>query len=172
MDSDFKTDSSAPAGNEPGDPPRPDAPSEAFRAAFMHIAELKEYVRYYIDAKLDALKLTATNIAMYAILGLFGATAGVMVVIMAVVLLMYGIADGIGSFCRWAFGGPGWWWIGPVAVGLLVVGTIVVAAVVSLKTLAGVSHRKLVSKYEDRQRRQRASFGKDVEGRRAADPVK
>lgn len=144
-----------------------DRPSSALRDAAWRIGELKEYASYYVAAKLDSYKISARNLVMYGALGLLGAVAGATFVVMATVLLLLGISEAISALCGWLFG-PGWMWIGPLLVGLLVLGVLAAGVIFGLKWLTKTSHKRMVNKYEDRQRRQRAAYGHDVEERAKA----
>jgi len=139
-------------------------PAEAIRDAAGKIAELREFIAYYIAARIDALKLTARNIGIYAGLGLIGLVAGATVVVMAVALLLVGIAGAWGAL----FGGR--MWLGDIVTGVIFLGILAVGVLVGMKVLTGVFKTKTVLKYESRQRHQREQFGRDVhdEAQRAA----
>jgi len=139
-------------------------PSEAFRAAATLAGELKEYAGYYLGAKLDAIKLTATNIAVYTILGIVGGFVAVTVVVMAAVMLCTAICNGLGNLFGYLLG-PGWAWLGPLLFGLVVLGGIGVGAMYGLKWFARTTRGKLVAKYEDRKRQERHLYGHDVSER-------
>ncbi|HLL88918.1 MAG TPA: hypothetical protein VK324_06420, partial [Tepidisphaeraceae bacterium] len=92
--------------------------SDAFRQAMAAAGELKDYATYYLSAKVDGLKVGVRNLALYAGLGIVGAVAGVTMIAYATVLLLGGIADGLGRL----FGGH--YWLGHLLVGLLVLGGV------------------------------------------------
>jgi len=156
-------------GRFPDDGPGASSPSEprpgaALKDALGHIGELKEYASYYVAAKLDGYKVMATNLGIYAVLGVVGAVAGCTVVSMAVVLLVGGVAWALGAlFAHWF--GAGWFWLGPLLVGLLILGGLAGGVVFGLKWLTRTSHARLIAKYKDRQRQQRIDYGHDVEQR-------
>jgi len=146
------------AGNGHAEGP---SPAEPFKEAASHIAALKEFASYYVGAKLDGIKVSLRNVGVYAALGILGLIAGSAVITTAVVLLLVGLALGIGKMFD-----PDQPWVGAVVVGLLVLGGLAGGIVFGMKWLTNTSRKKLVQKYENRQRDQRINFGEDVKGRR------
>ena len=148
---------------EPGKNPDSTEPaSAAFHDAAKRIAEVKEYVRYYIAVQMDAAKLAVRSTVVCAILGIIGLLATGSAVVMAVVLLLWGIAQGIGTALGNRF------WLGDLIVGVGVLGALALAAKIAGSMLIGSSRRKTVKKYESLQRQQRTRFGHDV-GQHAGD---
>ena len=146
-------------------PPQPShSPGDAVREALGKIGEVKEFVSYYLAAKMDGIKVTVRNLVIYAILGVVGAIAGVAVIVMAVVLLVGSLANALGNLSGYLLG-DGWAWIGPLLVSLIILGGLAAGVIIGLKKFSRTSHSKLVSKYEDRQRQQRVNYGFDVEQR-------
>jgi len=139
-------------------------PAQAFAAATALIGELKEYVGYYVGAKLDAVKLSVTNVVVYAVLGLIGAAVGVTVLAMAVVMLCSAVCNGLGNLFGYLLG-PGWAWLGPLLFGLVILGGVAVGVIYGLKSFARTTRGKLVAKYEDRKRRERNNYGHDGDER-------
>jgi len=72
-------------------------PTDAFRDISERIAQLKAYASYYLAAKMDSIKLSARNAAIYAALGVVGLIAGGTIIAMAAALVVLGIAHGLGS---------------------------------------------------------------------------
>jgi hypothetical protein len=136
-------------------------PAEAFKEVGAKIGELKEFASYYVAAKLDAYKVAARNVGVYAALGVVGLIAGGTIISTAAVLLLVGIAWGLGKLL-W-----GQLWLGALIVGLLVLGGLAAGIILFMKKLTGTSHKQTVEKYQNRQRDQRINFGEDVRGRRA-----
>jgi len=145
--------------------PPGESPAEAFRGFGPLFSELGEYVSYFVSAKVDAVKVTARNIGIYAALGVVGLFAGCAVVITAAVLLMTGLAHGLGALLGHR---P---WAGELIVGAVVLGGLAAGIVFVLKKVTNTSRDALVRKYENRQREQRSKFGHDVRGR-DADPTR
>jgi putative superfamily III holin-X len=135
------------------------SPAEALKEAAARIGEIREYAAYLVAAKLDAWKTSLRNLGIYAALGLVGAIVGGALMATAAVLLLVGIAHGLGDLL--------WdkWWLGDLIVGLLVLGGAAAGIIFGLKKLTGTFKKQLVAKYEDRQRKQRINFGHDVEER-------
>ena len=136
------------------------SPTEHLKQAMSRIGELKEFASYYAGAKLDGIKVTLRNVGVYAALGIVGLVATSAIVTTAVVLLLVGLALAIGKPFD-----PDQPWVGAVVVGLLVLGGLAGGIIFGMKWLTNTSRRKLVQKYENRQREQRTNFGEDVRGR-------
>lgn len=137
-------------------------PTDAFRDVGGRLAELKEFASYYVGAKLDSYKVSLRNLGMYAALGIVGLIAGSAIITTAAVLLLVGLAVAIGKPFN-----PDQPWVGALVVGLLVLGGLAFGIIFFMKKLTNTSRKRLVQKYENRQRDQRIHFGEDVRGRRA-----
>jgi hypothetical protein len=138
------------------------SPAEAFKDVGARLGELKEFASYYVAAKLDAYKVTARNLGMYAALGIVGLIAGSAIISTAAVLLLVGLAIAIGKPFN-----PDQPWVGAIVVGLLVLGGLAGGIIFFMKRLTNTARAALVEKYKNRQRDQRIQFGEDVRGRRA-----
>jgi hypothetical protein len=141
-------------------------PAEALRDAMGKLGELKEFASYYVSAKLDAFKVTGRNLGIYAALGIVGLIAGGTIISTAAVLLLVGIAIAIGKPFD-----PDQPWVGAIVVGLLVLGGLAGGIIWFMKRLTNTSRKRVVEKYENRQRDQRIIYGEDVRGRRAGTGV-
>lgn len=131
-------------------------PPAGSRDAAALVAELREYLAHFISAKFDAIKASAKNVAIYALLGLVGLIAAATILITATVLLLIGMADGIGAIFDRPF-------VGKLIVGALVLGAIFGGGLFFLKRRSAAAHRQTVAKYEAMQQRERTQFGRDVE---------
>jgi hypothetical protein len=140
---------------------QPQSPAEAFHEAAGHLRELKAYAFYYLWARLDAIKGTARRIAVYALLGLVAAVAGVTLIVMAVVLAVQGLADLVNWALHFAYGGlsP---WIGPLVVGLALIALLVIGVMVIVPRQFRLWRQRTVRKYEHKRRQQRIHLGHDV----------
>ncbi len=127
-----------------------------FEAISLRLREVIEFASYYASAQADRLKLTAINLAMFAILGAVAAFVGVAVVLTAGVLLVVGVAGGLGAL----FGGR--LWLGDLVTAVVVLGALLAGTVVVFKMVTGSTRRKLVSAYEQRKSQQRTNLGTDV----------
>jgi hypothetical protein len=133
-----------------------ETPSEAFHAAKRSFEELQEYVGYYISAKVDALKVAATNAAIMAVLGIVAGLAGAALVVTAVVYLVRGIAEALTAL----FGGHAW--IGDLVTAIILLGAVVGSLMFVMKKMTHSSRERTLKKYAARQQQQRARFGEDV----------
>ena len=135
------------------------SPAESLKEASKRFAEVKEFAAYYLAAKMDGIKVTVRNLGIYAALGIVGLIVASAVITTAVVLLLVGLAWGIGDLL---------WdklWLGAIIVGLLVLGGLAGGIIFGMKRLTSTFRKQLVQKYENRQRDQRINFGEDVRGR-------
>lgn len=136
-------------------------PTDALKEATARIAELKEYAGLYVAAKLDGVKLTVRNIALYAVLGIVGGIVGAAVLVTAAVYLLSGLAGAIGEL----FPEPYEWWAGRLIVSVLVLGGTVAGVMLLMRSLTGASRKRTVEKYEQRKRTERDLFGHDAQER-------
>lgn len=121
--------------------------------------ELKEYAAYFASARWDGFKLSIRQAVVYAALGLLGLCVAGAILVMSVVLLLDGIANGLGVL----FGDRPW--LGSLVVGVVLLGLLSGGVVLGLKWIASKSKQKTVEKYESRKRQQRAEYGRDVQQR-------
>lgn len=145
-----------------GTTPNGHSPADAFKDVGVKVGELKEFATYYVAAKLDAFKVAGRNIGIYAGLGIIGLIAGGTIISTAAVLLLVGLALAIGKPFN-----PDQPWVGAIVVGLLVLGGLAGGIIMFMKKLTNTSRKRVVEKYENRQRDQRINFGEDVRGRKA-----
>jgi hypothetical protein len=94
-------------------------------------------------------------VLLYAVAGILGMVTAAAIVGTSAVLLLLGIAHGLGELFHHA-------WIGEVVVAGVVLGGITGGLVFGLTWLPRIMRKQLVSKYEARQRKQRSQFGRDV----------
>ena len=141
-----------------GDRATADAPpTEALKAAGQFLSELKTYVGHYLAIKADGLKLSLKRLVLFIGLGLVGLVVGGGLLITAAVLLLMGIANGIGKLFE-----PDQPWVGQLVVGLLVLGGALLATWMALKKITNSSRAATVAKYERKHSEQRAQLGHDV----------
>ena len=134
------------------------SPADAVKEAAAKLGEVKEYAGVLIAAKLDALKLTLRNVALYAVLGIVAGLVGIGMLITAGVLLMTGLAGLIGEI----FPNDYEHWGGPLVLGLLIVGVAVGGVLFAMKSITGSSRKRTIEKYENRKRDERFAYGHDV----------
>jgi hypothetical protein len=136
-------------------------PADAFKSAGARFVELREYVGYFVSAKVDGIKLTFRNIALYAVLGLVAGVVGLGLLVTAAVLLLTGLAGAIGAIFE-----PDKPWLGALIVGFVVLVGVFVGVWLVMKKVTGASHRATVQRYENRKRDERGQFeGHDVQER-------
>jgi len=152
-----------PGGRFSDDAPA-EQPSAALKETLKLVGEAKEYASYFVSAKIDGYKATAKNIGIYAALGLIGAAIGLTFLVVSVYMLVSGLAGGLSHLAVSLFG-ERWSWLGPTALGLIVVGLAIGGILVGMKIIFGTSRSQTVAKYEDRKRKQRSQFGHDVSQR-------
>ena len=144
----------------PSDRPLKDETAvDALRDGLRAVQELLAYVRLLISAKLDRAKLSAMMLLLYAVLGVFGAAAGVTVVVTAVVLLLVGAAHGIGAL----LGGRDW--LGDLIVGFVLLAVLTLSITSFLERFVVASRKRTEQKYKSKHSQERQEFGHDVNDR-------
>lgn len=119
--------------------------------------EIAELVRHYLTARKDSVVLRARAFLLWTIAGFAVAAIVLVALLTATVILIVGLADGLGS----AFGQV---WLGRIIVGgALLAGTAIVASLLVLLRIRS-SHKQTVSTYASRHHHQRVDFGQDVRG--------
>jgi hypothetical protein len=136
-----------------------EAAHSAFRNAVARLAEISEYISYYLATKTDSFKLAAREAFYFGTFVLVGLVAVVALIVVAAVLLLVGIANGIG-------GALGKVWLGDIIVAVAVLIILPIVARAMFIRLFGICRRQTVEKYESLKHEQQARFGHDV-GERA-----
>ncbi len=155
-------------GRAAGAPPQsPEGPAgeSPVEALGKHLAVLADSLSYFLSVRADRVKLRIRRALWWAIAGAVGLVAGATALVVAVVLLLSGIAHGLAALLG------GRLWAGELLVGFVVLfGAGLALALVAARGFQ-VSLRQTRQKYEQWQSRQRAVFGKDVTERaRPRDP--
>src|SRR5688572_22162240 len=73
-----------------------ESPMDALRSAAQHLGEAKEYASTFIAAKVDATKLSIRRLVLMLAIGVIAGITGAAMLITASVLLINGLATGIG----------------------------------------------------------------------------
>jgi hypothetical protein len=114
---------------------------------------------YYLETRLDALGLSIRRAVVGLALGVVGAIGAAAGLVMAVVLLLRGLAEALTVL----FGGRAW------AGDLVVGGGVILLTAGSLWAvkayLASVARRRTVEKYEHQRSQQRTRVGHDASQR-------
>jgi uncharacterized membrane protein len=137
-------------------------PANAFGAIPTYVRELGAYANHYVSAKLDAVKLSLRNAVILSVAGVLAGVLGAAVLATAVVLLLTGIAHGLGA----AMGGRNW--LGELIVGAVVIAVFAAVVRYALGRLKAAVRREMVRKYEAARQQQRSRFGHDVADEAAA----
>src|SRR5688572_16012595 len=152
-----------PAAQRFAHPPDPhdEAPADALKDALRAFGEMREYLGYFVAAKLDGIKLSVRRIGTLAVVGVIGLLAGGAIVATAAVLFCVGLAQAVATWLAHDNGVPRTW-LGNLIVGLVLLLGIGGGAYFLVSRLIGSSKKATVKKYELRRQRQRADFGHDV----------
>jgi membrane protein implicated in regulation of membrane protease activity len=129
---------------------------EALSLLQQQLGELSAYASHYVSAKMDGLKLSGRNIAIWAMIGALAGIILISMIVVAVVLLLIGCAAGLGV----ALGGTPW--LGQIAVGLGLLALFVIAILIGARRIQRQSRSQKVQDYDERQRQQRIQFGHNV----------
>jgi hypothetical protein len=123
------------------------------------VRKVLEGIAEVFAARKDAARLKLRRVLVLAALGVVAALAFVTLVSAALVILLLGLAQGLGEM----LGGRAW--LGQVIAGAGVLVLVTAAIAVGLAALRRASFRRTVARYELRQARQRAAFGRDASAR-------
>lgn len=149
------------AGETPADPyeaaeaPADNPATNAARAVSAHLRELIGYASYWLAAKIDSIKLSVRNAAVYAALGVIGLLGAVALIVTAVVLLLLGFARLLDRLTNTS-------WAGDLIVSVVVLGGLAGGIYIGLNKFLGTSRKKTELKYEAKRIQQRAEHGRDV----------
>lgn len=136
-----------------------DSAAESFNAAVANIAELAGYLRLYVTAKLDALKLTALRIALYAIVAVLAGLAILAIFFTTVVLLCMGIADCFAALFHSR-------WLGELTAAFVILGAIALTVAIAFQKIFKMSYSQTRAKYEARLHQMRQTFPRRKNGAR------
>lgn len=134
------------ASHETNGAARPN-PLDGIKTSF---AELALYAGHYFAALRD-LAVTRVRLAIFwLIVGLGLLIVGLTTAIVAVVLVLQGIALGLGALL-W-----GQFWAGALITGAVVLGACAVAVMIAYHSMVSQWHRQMAGKYEHYKQRERA----------------
>ena len=129
----------------------------ALRDAARHLGEAKEYASNFLAAKADAAKLSMRRVVLMIGLFVIAGITGAGILITAAVLLINGLATGIGHLFN-----PDKVWLGQIIVGLIVVLGANLGVFLMIRSAIRASRDRTVQKYEARHNEQRSRYGHDV----------
>ena len=143
--------------SDPADSASKPAGPDALTAVFKQLAEAVEYLAYLLATQVDRVKLKVRNLVLLVILGAIAGIAGLAFVFCTVWLLLSGIAGGLGELLG---DRP---WLGGIIVSavILIVGGL--ACWIVYRRVKSSGLKSIRRRYEERQAKQRARFGREVE---------
>jgi hypothetical protein len=127
------------------------------------LAELREYIAYYLNAKVD---MANARLRSAAVCVFFAAVAGLCIaaaVVTAAVLLVVGVAEGLTVLCG---DRP---WAGKLAAGAVILGAVWAVTWLGKSSWERSAQRKSAEKYARRRVKQWKRFGRGVRQRAAED---
>lgn len=131
--------------------------ADLFAPLMAHLRELSEYASYYFAARTDLVKAKVRKLAFLAVAGLVAALAGATMLVVALVLILIGIAGGLGELMG---NRP---WAGSLATGIVVAAIVFGSLRLLLPQWLVNSRRQMKDKYDRRRQSQRTQFGHDVD---------
>ena len=134
---------------------------EAFDRLLKQVAELREYITYFVSAKTDSVKLSVQQVLMWVVLGFVGVIALSSLLATVMVLLLTGLAEGLTV----VFGGR--IWLGNIVAGLLTLAILGLGSFIWVRKWRKSSRMRTIQRYEQQQRQQQAAFGHSVSDRAA-----
>lgn len=134
--------------------------SESLKQAMHLFGEWKEYLGYFISAKIDGIKQKALSIILLVAIALVAGIALAGGLVTAVVLLLVGSAQAVGE----ALGRQ---WMGNIIIGGGLLVLVGIGLLVGRSVVMGLWRKSMVKKYEQRRTEQHERFGHDIRQRAA-----
>ena len=129
---------------------------EELKLLLKQFQELRETVSYYAAARTDSIKCSVRHAIGRIVLAALGFVAVGGLIVMASWFVLSGIAQGTGAL----FGDRAW--IGAVITGALALAGVGLGLFCAAWVRKNASRKRTVKKYETREARQRAEFGRDM----------
>ena len=139
------------------------SPAEALYRLQQQLGELQAYVTHFVNAKIDAFVLSARQLALWVVLGVMALSAGVGLIVTAIVLVLVGAAHGFALL----FGGR--WWLGALVVGGATLALLAFCIIIGVRTWQSRWRQQKVQQYEERQLQQQNTFGRSAADRASAE---
>jgi hypothetical protein len=127
--------------------PRDEKGPAAVERLLDDLSRLIDNASLYLAARQDQLKLGLRRAVVGALLGLLGLLAGGAILVTAAVLLLTGIASGLGEL----FGRP---WLGQLATGLSVLALAALGVRISVSSVIRSSRWRTINRYAKRHKEQ------------------
>lgn len=118
-------------------------------------AEFGAYAKYLVLLQIDRLKLTATRLVAYAILGIAALAVAGAVLVFGTGLLLLGVSGLIGGVL-------GSFWLGATIVGFLALAVPSAAGLIALRVMDKRAIAALRAKYAGIRQEQKTAFGRDI----------
>jgi preprotein translocase subunit SecG len=122
-------------------------PTEALGELASYVTELKDQAVLLVAAKVDGLKASLRRVVVFAAAGVLGLVLLAVTVAAGAVYLFRGMAQGLSQL----FGDRPW--LGNLATGLVLLGSLALVFVLALKMWNRASARATLRKYEQRSAR-------------------
>ena len=135
---------------------------DALKLLIKQFHELREYFSYYVTAKTDGVKLSLRSFWHWIVLASLGFVAVCGLIISANWFVISGSAEGLTLLC----GGRSW--AGKIIAGVLFLAIPGVCVCYTVARRRIASRERTVRKYEKREARQQAKFGRSVLDQAAA----
>jgi hypothetical protein len=132
---------------------------DSLQQLMTQLGELREYSAYFVRAKIDRFKLTLRRAATLSLLIVLATFAAFATVFVSVWLLLFGLAEGVGSILG------GRVWLGNVIVAIVVLSSVSVTGWLLSRRRARSEYSKTAAEYERRQQDQKAKYGHSVQER-------
>lgn len=154
----WKTDNGAQAAETKAEQ---EAPSPV-DALLKHFAELRAYALLYLETRKDQLQALLRRGMLLFVLGIVVLLAATSAVVTAMVLLMTGVARGLGVLLG------GHFWAGEILVGAGMLAAIGAGLWLSARAAAHAARQRLADKYAQRRAELHARFRRDLSSRAKA----
>jgi uncharacterized membrane protein len=138
-----------------GDSHRAQSAADAWRQVAVQLGLIRAFAGHYLQAKLDAVRLSIRQMVIYAALCIIGLVALASVAVMMVVFLFQGIAGGFGELF-------GRLWLGELVTMAIFALSLTATSSMALGAIRNASRRRTVEKYETRDSQERIDYGTDV----------
>jgi len=136
-----------------------------FRSVMQDARALYVYATHYLAARVDAAGAHLRRIVLWMLAAIATAVAGLTAIIVAVVMVLTGLARGMSLL----LGGEDW--AGPLVIGGGILGLIAAAGYFSVRAWSHRWAQTTRKKYERRREKQRSEFGSDTLQRAAGGDV-
>ncbi len=135
------------------------AGSDPWAPLLLQFDELREYFSYYLGARADLLRMRVRRLVVAALLVIVGVVVVATLAATAAALLLVGLGEGLGRLLGERI------WLGNLLTGALVLVLAALGGLGALRWLNITSRLRTIRSYEQRRKRQRRQFGRDISSR-------